>query len=321
MLVAVIVIATSRSRWHSFIGGPRAPRALPWGNVPWGNGGRPRGPAMPPGTYRGAIAAARRGGPLPLVCRCEEKECTCASGRQPPPAVLAEANMQKARMRRLLLGIPDEAAIRVALLVGDPRQLVRLSVACKRFRTKTITVAGARLISIVEEAARRWVGSARKSAVAEALLLPAQSPQDLLTAHNWIRKMHEAQKQHVLSVNAPTVFSRHHVFIGLTEGGSVGTRMKIMHANGGSDASTRTAATNIVMRTGRHYAEFTVVEGIWTFFGVIAAKWNVEAGEGAERVPGAFCASSIHSSFRLLCQTKVHTRLSHLVHACVRACA
>jgi hypothetical protein len=52
---------------------------------------------MPPGTYRGAIVAARTGGKLPLVCRCEEPDCTCAAGRQPSPAALSEANMQKAR--------------------------------------------------------------------------------------------------------------------------------------------------------------------------------------------------------------------------------
>ena len=54
-------------------------------------------PRLPPGTYRGAIAAARTRGKLPLVCRCEEPDCICASARQPPPAALSEANMQKAR--------------------------------------------------------------------------------------------------------------------------------------------------------------------------------------------------------------------------------
>ena len=82
---------------------------------------------MPPGTYRGAIAAARAGASvLPTVCRCKHRECKCDQGRAPPVAAQLEVARRKARTRQLLLGTPDEAAIRIALMLGDPRQMLRL---------------------------------------------------------------------------------------------------------------------------------------------------------------------------------------------------
>ena len=40
------------------------------------------------------------------------------------------------------------------------------------------------------------------------------------------------------------------------------------------DHCWRTAASKAVMRAGRHYAQFTVVSGIYMFFGVTRPGWD-----------------------------------------------
>ncbi len=45
------------------------------------------------------------------------------------------------------------------------------------------------------------------------------------------------------------------------------------------------AASKVAMRSGRHFAQFTVVEG-HPMFGVIRPGWDVEGGEEAEDVDG-----------------------------------
>lgn len=269
---------------------------------------------MPPGTYRGAIAAARNGGMLPTVCRCRHEECTCDQARAPPLAAQAEAARTKEQTRRLLVDTPDEAAIRIAQLLGDPRQMLRLAIACKRFRVKsfawwrevsrqqprlvaggqpsTALVGAAHPITLVDEAARRWVQLLNElrlptvcPTTADVMSRPT-NPHASRVSPTWLAKMHEAQRQHSLAVNAPTAFTRHHLFIELSEDGRVATRKRTLQAAGPVDASHRTAATNIVMRSGRHFVEFTVLEGVCMFLGVISSAWNVESGNFAERVTG-----------------------------------
>ena len=47
-------------------------------------------------------------------------------------------------------------------------------------------------------------------------------------------------------------------------------------------ATFRTAASKVVMRSGRHFAQFTVVRGCRSnFFGVIRPGWDVEGGVNA----------------------------------------
>ena len=72
---------------------------------------------MPPGTYRGAIAAARVGGKLPMVCRCKHDECTCDQARAPPLAAQLEADHRQAQTRQLLLDTPDEAALKCISII------------------------------------------------------------------------------------------------------------------------------------------------------------------------------------------------------------
>ena len=48
-----------------------------------------------------------------------------------------------------------------------------------------------------------------------------------------------------------------------------------------ASGSWRAAASKVMMRSGRHFAQFTVVEGYRMFFGVIRPGWDVEGGENA----------------------------------------
>ena len=76
------------------------------------------------------------------------------------------------------------------------------------------------------------------------------------------------------------MFGRAHADITVSEGGAVATK------NTSSDA-WRVAASKVVMRSGRHFVQFTAaVDGGCPFLGVIRPGWDVEGGENAYAVDG-----------------------------------
>jgi hypothetical protein len=87
--------------------------------------------------------------------------------------------------------------------------------------------------------------------------------------------MHE-----VGALRLPLGFGRAHADVTLSENGALATKSV-------SDSEYRTAASNVVMRSGRHFAQFTVVAaGIFMMFGVVRPGWDVEGGEAAWSVDG-----------------------------------
>jgi hypothetical protein len=94
----------------------------------------------------------------------------------------------------------------------------------------------------------------------------------------------------VESLRRGAVFGRSHEDIRLSEGGSVATK----GADGFSDCA---AAIKAVMRAGRHYAQFTVMSGMYAFFGVIRPGWDVEGGLDAPHVDG-HCFYTAYSGLR-----------------------
>lgn len=126
-------------------------------------------------------------------------------------------------MRSLvLLETPDEVAIRIAYALDSPLDMLRLSIACKRFRLRTIT--GSRmdsgsgseqggmpeLWSIVEAAARRWL-AARPSAQRDWV-------------PHWEDSVCTLGLMHELRLlMAPTRFSQTHSMVTLSAGGTVAT--------------------------------------------------------------------------------------------------
>jgi hypothetical protein len=183
----------------------------------------------------------------------------------------------------LLTATPDEAALIIACALADPKDLLRLARACRRFATKCIAAPAAHrnatsgggtaaaqqaeMWAIVEEAARQWVLSCTDQ---ERGWVPRRGRE------SWLGLMWEVQ-----SLRRGAVFGRSHGTITLSEGGALATRDGVL------DYAGYTAASKAVMRVGRHYAQFTVVSGVDMFFGVIRPGWDVgQGGEYAHHVDG-----------------------------------
>eukprot|EP01046_Picozoa_sp_COSAG06_P051219 COSAG06_NODE_8307_length_2207_cov_4.807400_1_plen_290_part_00 len=180
----------------------------------------------------------------------------------------------------LLTATPDEAALIIACALTNPRDLLALAAACRRFFIKCIaapppprgTASGgavaaqqAEMWPIVEEAGRRWIATCTDE---ERGWVPRRGRE------SWLGLMWEVE-----SLRRGAVFGRSHALITLSEGGAQATR-------NGYDGGHCTAASKAVMRAGRHYAQFTVVSGICMFFGVIRPGWDVEGAKDAEHVDG-----------------------------------
>jgi hypothetical protein len=192
------------------------------------------------------------------------------------PAARRRAAQTDVEHCNLLTATPDEAALIIACALADPRDLLRLARACRRFATKCIaapaaprtaasgggTAAAAQqteMWSIIQEAGRRWVLSCTDQ---ERGWVPRRGRE------SWLGLMWEVQSLR----RGAVVFGRSHERITLSEGGSQAT---IVDEHGGFHA----AASKVSMCAGRHYAQFTVVSGDEMFFGVIRPGWGVEGGE------------------------------------------
>ena len=90
---------------------------------------------------------------------------------------------------------------------------------------------------------------------------------------SWLCLMHE-----VGVLRLPLAFGRAHADVTLSEGVAVATKTV-------QDLIPRAAASEAVMRSGRHFAQFTVLEGSM-YFGVIRPSWDVEGGANAEGAGG-----------------------------------
>jgi hypothetical protein len=122
--------------------------------------------------------------------------------------------------------------------------------------------------SIIEEAARQWIAACTDQ---EQGWVPRRGRE------RWLGLMREVE---VLRRGA--VFGRSHEDITLSEGGSVAAKTLSDYQR---VFTNRAATSKVVMRAGRHYAQFTVVSGSM-FFGVIRPGWDVEGGRGAPDVAG-----------------------------------
>ena len=90
---------------------------------------------------------------------------------------------------------------------------------------------------------------------------------------SWLCLMHE-----VGLLRVPLLFGRAYGSITLSEGGAVATKNAV--------STVRTAASMVVMRSGRHFVQFTVLEGTLIMLGVIRPGWDVEEGMRAHLVDG-----------------------------------
>ena len=142
-----------------------------------------------------------------------------------PPA--ADTPAYRSAMN-LLTATPDEAAFIIAAALADPKDLLRLARACRRFAIKCIAAPAAHRVrnatsgggtaaaaqqlelwSIAEEAARRWIANCTDQ---ECGWVPRRGRE------SWLGLMWEVE-----SLRRGAVFGRSHEYITLSEGGAQAT--------------------------------------------------------------------------------------------------
>jgi hypothetical protein len=199
-------------------------------------------------------------------------------------AALAEAEAQHALTEtfwagggNLLTGVTDDTLQHIVSCVPSAKDLLRLGLSCVRLGTCSVrgvdviaAAAPAQLWSIVEEEARRWL---MKCTDQERGWVPRRERE------SWLGLM-----QGVELLRRAVGFGRSHASVTLSDGGSQATRS----ADESDGYNTYfVAASEGVMRAGRHYAQFTVLSRVSGIsFGVIRPGWDVEREVDAYSVPG-----------------------------------
>ena len=184
-------------------------------------------------------------------------------------------------------GITDDTLIRIARFLRTTTDLLALGLTCPRFAAKIIaaapTVGAGRaaapespMLSIVEEAARCWVAGCSEQ---ERGWVPRR---DL---ESWLGLMHEVE-----ALRLPLWFGRAHASVTLSEGGAVATRSAY-------DGYYWTAVSMVVMLSGRHFAQFTLVQGEYLMFGVVRPGWDVEGGATAHTVDNGHCLQLLTTAY------------------------
>ena len=134
-------------------------------------------------------------------------------------------------------------------------------------------VAEPEMLCIADEAGRLWLAGCGEQ---ERGWVPRRE------VESWLCLMHEVEL-----LRLPLVFGLAHGNFTLSEGGAVATKTGY--------GTWRAAASNVAMRSDRHFAQFTVVESgnMSMFFGVIRAGWDVGGDEWASDEDGhSFCGTA-----------------------------
>lgn len=174
-----------------------------------------------------------------------------------------------------LLGCTDEALFRIASFLGAA-DLLSLLLTAQRCAAKTVTgTASAGVIetqSLMAEVAR--TRTAARSAV-ERGWAPRSAGQ------SWLAVAWELER-----LSMPLTFARSHAYITVKETGAVADLVET------EGYRYRCAATDTVMRSGRHYAEFTLVTGQGSpdnHFGVIRPNFDVASQQSEAHRQGGHC--------------------------------
>eukprot|EP01043_Picozoa_sp_COSAG02_P065196 COSAG02_NODE_9763_length_2117_cov_2.583746_1_plen_359_part_00 len=221
----------------------------------------------------------------------------------------------------------DDTLLAIAVALPSPADVLRLTVTCSAaaqrfyFTTKSYgsassgsvaasgdgvcgaatAAAPAETWSVAEEAARLWMLECSEQERGWVPRRGLESRLGLMWEVELLRR--------------PLVFGRSHELIMLSQGGSRATRggndgyhgshhgrlarreqrarrpeWGHLHADPVDGRGYRAAASLAVMRAGRHYAQFTMMQGTCMMFGVIRPGWGVEGEDTASRpVSGDAC--------------------------------
>ena len=182
-------------------------------------------------------------------------------------------------------GITDDTLLNIARFLPSSKDLLNLCLASPRFAAKIIpapsgggggaAAAAPEMLTIVEDAGRWWVACCSEQ---ERGWVPRHG------LANWLGLMQEVEQLRV-----PLVFGRAHGSFTLSEDGAVASR-------NGDEIALRSAASTAVMRSGRHFAQFTVVAG-GSLFGAIRPGWDV-AGEAEAHVADGHCFYGTYIGWR-----------------------
>ena len=160
-------------------------------------------------------------------------------------------------------GVTDDTLLHIFRFLADPEDLLRLQLTCPRFAAKVmktpVGAAGgcdgpggaAEMLSIPTEAARLWVAACSEQ---ERGWVPRWG-----RLMSWLSVMHE-----VGLLRLPLAFGDAHASITLSEDGALATRER----TNPDDFFYRSAQSKPVMRSGRHFAQLTLVAGDFAIFGV-----------------------------------------------------
>ena len=171
-----------------------------------------------------------------------------------------------------LLGdnITDDTLLHIASFIPTAKDLLCLWLSNRRFSIKCIAAqsggaaaAPPEMLCIAEEAGRLWVAGCTEQ---ERGWVPRSE------LESWLGLMQE-----VGVLQQPLLFGRRHS--SLTKFGDIPFSDSV--ATKRHDGSWRSAASKVVMRSGRHFAQFTLVNGDNMFFGVTRPGWDVEGGATA----------------------------------------
>lgn len=185
----------------------------------------------------------------------------------------------------------DEVLLHIACFISDANALLCFALTCSRLGARTVSSAicasdpsdsrpccseqsvAMETWSLVDEAARRWL---RGCSDEECGQTPRRG------RDTWMSLMNEVQR-----LRSPSRFVRVHksIRMKLEEGGHRITKKQ--SAQDGN--ATRTAASTVVMRAGRHFVQFRMRDEIGaastTCVGVVRPTWNIETGFNAQYRP------------------------------------
>lgn len=190
----------------------------------------------------------------PLLSQCETVQ---SATRLQAVAARTRATVLRAMVTRNVAGSPvgfgEIGEVEVLLNICrflEPKDLGRLACVSASFglcKADWQRSAGTAQLSVVEDAAHRWVLA--RPAVDQALVAHIPS---------WLQRMDAMVRP---------VFSRLGPGIELLQSGAIVTR-----ADG---SGSRIAASAVKMRHGRHFATFTLLQGSFMYFGVIRPGYDV----------------------------------------------